>query len=826
MVLINSKCLIDSVVMVDKLQMVELDTVFDYCCMKEVGYRFLPAKANQLRVIRCYNCKGEGHMAKQCTVRKRVKDCEWFKDKMLLDQAQEARVVLDEEQQDFLADSLEETNDTKLYFVTLFPKLKFIPKVVKKNDLSKSVTSHLTTNKIIEKCTNVLALGLLKIEIELINAYFKNNKIVEIVLWYLDSRCSKHITGHREKLITFVSKFIGMVRFGNDHFEVIMGYGDLQMGNILILRIDLLSGSRGSNLYTISMANMMKSSPICLHSKASKMKSWLWHRRLSHLNFGTINKLAKQGLVKGLPKLKYTKDHLCSACEMGKCKKESYPHKHEPKNVGISHTTSTARTSQQNGVFERRNRTLVEATKTILIFSNSPLYAWVEAIATACYTPYELLRDRKPELKYLYVFGALCYPTNDFEYLGKLQPKADIGIFTGYSPSKKAYRINNKRTRQIMETMNVASTSAKPPTKNDWDLLFQPIFNEYIKNPSATSNPILPATLPPPDRAGASSSSSFTDKDAPSPSTSPNIKETNLPISSKNVKANDKVAKFDNDTFTNPFAPPDTSSAELSSRIMDMKTTFLNRILKEEVYVSKPEGFVNQDHPNHVFWLKKALSGFKKKLLAHDQCDAVDIPMVGQSKLDEDPNGIPVDSTRYLGMVESLMYLTASRHDLVFAVCMCAHYQAKPTEKHLTAVKQLSDTNHAGFQDSRKSTSGSAQFLGEKLVSWSSKKQKCTTISSTEAEYISLAPLPYLATLCNTPGRNTSMFATTLSKSKLKTGLLSFTLLRPIISWRISSLKHSPANASNQPPRYAKLHTGSVETSCRLRRRVTRLTTS
>ncbi|GJZ95622.1 retrovirus-related pol polyprotein from transposon TNT 1-94 [Tanacetum coccineum] len=161
------------------------------------------------------------------------------------------------------------------------------------------------------------------------------NLIVEIVLWYLGSGCSKHITGHRDKLINFVSKFIRMVRFGNNHFAAIMGYGDLQMGNILISRVyyveglghnlfsvgqfcdsdlevafrehtcfvrnlegvDLLSSSHGSNLYTILMANMMKSSLICILSKASKTKSWLWYHRLSHLNFGTINQLVKQGLT-------------------------------------------------------------------------------------------------------------------------------------------------------------------------------------------------------------------------------------------------------------------------------------------------------------------------------------------------------------------------------------------------------------------------------------------------------------------------------------------------------------------------------------------------
>ncbi|GKA19742.1 retrovirus-related pol polyprotein from transposon TNT 1-94 [Tanacetum coccineum] len=225
-----------------------------------------------------------------------------------------------------------------------------------------------------------------------------------------------------------------------------------------------------------------------------------------------------------------------------------------------------------------------------------------------------------------------------------------------------------------------------------------------------------------------------------------------------------------------------------------------SRILKEEVYVSQPEGFVNQDHPNHVFRLKNALYGLKQAprawydmlfkfllsqefvkgvvdptlftrkegndliLYGFEKCDVIDIPMVGQSKLDEDPNGTPVDPTPYRGMVGSLMYLTASRPILVFVVCMCARYQAKHTEKHLTAVKRVfwylkgtinmglwyprdtefnltafADVDHAGCQDSRKSTSSSAQFLSENLVSWSSKKQKCTVTLTTEAEYISLS---------------------------------------------------------------------------------------
>ncbi|GKF33869.1 retrovirus-related pol polyprotein from transposon TNT 1-94 [Tanacetum coccineum] len=113
--------------------------------------------------------------------------------------------------------------------------------------------------------------------------------------------------------------------------------------------------------------------------------------------------------------------------------------------VGISHETTVARSLQENGVVERRNRTLIEAAHTMLIYAKAPLFLWAEVVATACYTqnrsmirrrhgktPYELLYDKPPDLSYLYVFGALCYPTNDCENLGKLQPKADIGIFFGY----------------------------------------------------------------------------------------------------------------------------------------------------------------------------------------------------------------------------------------------------------------------------------------------------------------------------------------------------------------------------------------------------------
>nr|GFA25283.1 hypothetical protein [Tanacetum cinerariifolium] len=431
--------------------------------------------------------------------------------------------------------------------------------------------------------------------------------VVQIVLWYLDSDCSKHMTRDCSQLVNFVQKFLGMVKFGNDHVAKIMGYGDYQIGNVTISRVyyvevldhnlfsvgqfcdsdlevafrqhtcfirnldgvDLLTGSRGNNLYTLSIQDMMASSPICLLSKASRTKSWLWHRCLSHLNFGAINHLAWLGLVRGLPKLKFEKDHLCSACAMGKSTRKTHKPKSEDTNqeklyllhmdlygpmhngttfvnhtlrdyyeeVGISHETSVARSPQQNGFVERRNRTLIKAAHTMLIYAQAPLFLWAEAVATTCFTQnrsiirlrhgktlYELLHSKLPDLSFFHVFGALCYPTNDSENLSKLQPKADIGIFIGYASTKKAFRIYNRRTRKIMETIHVdfdeltamasehrisgpalnemtpgtissglvpttsPSTSYVPPLRNDWDLLFQQMFDELLNPPPSVVN--------------------------------------------------------------------------------------------------------------------------------------------------------------------------------------------------------------------------------------------------------------------------------------------------------------------------------------------------
>nr|GFC75783.1 uncharacterized mitochondrial protein AtMg00810-like [Tanacetum cinerariifolium] len=145
-----------------------------------------------------------------------------------------------------------------------------------------------------------------------------------------------------------------------------------------------------------------------------------------------------------------------------------------------------------------------------------------------------------------------------------------------------------------------------------------------------------------------------------------------------------------------------------------------------------PRGiFINQS--------KFALESLKK--YGFESCDPVDTPMVEKSNLDEDKEGKAVDPSHYRGMIGTLLYLTASRPNLQFAICMCARYQARPTEKHdsSVALTAFADADHAGCQDTRQSTSGSVQFLGERLIRWSSKRQKSAAISSTKAEYIALS---------------------------------------------------------------------------------------
>ncbi|GJR14052.1 retrovirus-related pol polyprotein from transposon TNT 1-94 [Tanacetum coccineum] len=277
-------------------------------------------------------------------------------------------------------------------------------------------------------------------------------QVVQIVLWYLDSGCSKHMTRDRSRLRNFMKKFIGTVRFRNDHFGAIMGYGDYVIGDSVISRVYYVEGL-GHNLFSVGQ--------FCDSDLEVAFRK--------HTCF--IRDLDVVELFKGS---RGTNLYTIFVEDM--------------MSVGITHEKTVPRTPQQNGVVERRNRTLVEAARTMLIFSKAPLFLWARSSWLMQFspytilihtlhnkTPYELVHDKKPDLSFLCIFGALCYPTNDSEDLAKLKAKADIG-------SGPAHNLLTPGPISSGLVPNPPPAAPDiPPTNKELEILFQPMFDEYFE---------------------------------------------------------------------------------------------------------------------------------------------------------------------------------------------------------------------------------------------------------------------------------------------------------------------------------------------------------
>ncbi|GKB07603.1 retrotransposon protein, putative, ty1-copia subclass [Tanacetum coccineum] len=482
----------------------------------------------------------------------------------------------------------------------------------------------------------------------------------------------------------------------------------------------------------------------CLKPKKQSLSYGI--ERFSHLNFTTINELAKQELVRDLPKLKYEKDYLCSTCSIGKSKK----HTHKPKS--------------EDSIQEKLYLLHIDLYGLIRIEISMGGRLIQESSFPKSYVP----------------------PTkNDWDLL--FQP-----MFEEYfnpPPSVVSLVPATAASRLVDSTSTPLSTSIEqdaPATAPFDDDLFLDILTS--KPNSQESSSIVQPTNPPFDHISKwTKNHPLKNIDAMQEEIHKferldvwelvrcsdlvmiiklkwifkvkqdefgGVLKHNARLVAKGYRQEEGI------DFEESFAPmarieairifvANAANKNITIYQMDVKTTFLNGELREEVYVSQPKGFLEKDKPHHVYRLKKSLwveasstcvsqrHLYKPdkicleilKKYGMDSSDSIDTPMVDRTKLDEDMQGKIVNPTHYRGMIGSLMYLISSRPDLVFAVYMYARYQARPTEKHLNVMLIT-----AGVR-TQKSTSGSAQFLGDRLVSWSSKKQKSTAISNYGFEF-------------------------------------------------------------------------------------------
>nr|GEW80865.1 ribonuclease H-like domain-containing protein [Tanacetum cinerariifolium] len=226
-----------------------------------------------------------------------------------------------------------------------------------------------------------------------------------------------------------------------------------------------------NNMYNVNLKDIVSSGDLtCLFAKATIDESNLWHRRLGHINFKTINKLVKGNLVRGLPTKVFENHNTCVAYKKGKQHRASCKTK-----PGIKREFSVPRTLQQNGIAERKNRTLIEAARTMLADSLLPIPFWAEAVNTAYYvenrvlvtkphnqTPYELLHGRTPSIGFMRPFGCSVTILNTLDPLGKFEGKVDEGFLVGYSVNSKAFIVFNSRTCIVQDTLHVNFLENKP----------------------------------------------------------------------------------------------------------------------------------------------------------------------------------------------------------------------------------------------------------------------------------------------------------------------------------------------------------------------------
>ncbi|GJR05371.1 putative ribonuclease H-like domain-containing protein [Tanacetum coccineum] len=748
----------------------------------------------------------------------------------------------------------------------------------------------------------------------------------------------------------------GKIRTGKLDFEDVYFVKELKF-NLLFTEIEclvlspdfklpdesqvLLKAHKQNNIYSFDLKNVVPSGGLTsLFPKDTIDESNLWHRRLGHINFKTMNKLVRGNLVRCLPLKLFENDHTCVACQKGKqhkasCKTKlvssiSHPlqmlhmdlfgptfvrsinHKiyclvvtddysrfswvfflatkdetsgilktfitgienqinHKVKIIrcdngtefknndmnqfcgmkGIKREFSVARTPQQNGVAERKNRTLIEAARTMLADSLLPTTFWAEAVNTACYvqnrvlvtkphnkTPYELLLGRPPSISFMRPFGCPVTILNTLDPLGKFDGKADEGFLVGYSINSKAFRVFNTRTRKVEENLHINFLENKPNVAGsgpEWlfdidsltkSMNYEPVTagnqtngdagietnvnagqagqekasdHEYILLPLMLSNSPLSLSSQSTDNKDADEVPRKGDDDL----SERNGQEKEEGASNKedDQHVQDFRAKFaarqgfDNadDQERNTVGPTtgifsgayDNEDVGAKADLNNLETTMnVSPIPITKIHKDHPKdqiiGDINsatqtrrmtkitEEHAM-VSYIKSWIEAMQEELLQFKLQKvwtlvhlpkgkrAIGTKWVYRNKKDErgivvrnkarlvaqgytQEEGIDYDKVfapvarieAIRSMIGSLMYLTASRPDIMFAVCTCA--RDSPFD-----VEAFSDSDYVGASLDRKSTTGGCQFLGKRLISWKCKKQNIVANSTTKSEYVAAA---------------------------------------------------------------------------------------
>nr|GEZ38240.1 ribonuclease H-like domain-containing protein [Tanacetum cinerariifolium] len=510
----------------------------------------------------------------------------------------------------------------------------------------------------------------------------------------------------------------------------------------------LLRVPRRNNMYSVDMKNIIpKESLTCLVTKDILDESMLWHRRLGHIRFKNINKLVTDNLVRGLPSKCFENDQTCVACLKGK------KHKASCKSKILYYSTLFMLHMDLFG--PTYVNSLIHKKYGLVVTDDYSRYTWVfflaykdkttgilnkfiaeienlvdknvkaEAVNTACYvqnralvvklhnkTPYELFRGRTPAISFMKPFGFHVTILNTLDHLGKFDEKADEGYFVRYSMTSKAFRVYNIRTIRVEENLHIEFLKNKPIVTGagpKW------LFDIDMLTKSMNYMPVIKGTI----------SNDFVEEEM-YVCQPPGFKDPHFP---------NKVYKVEKALYGLHQAP--RAWYEILSTYL-LENRFRRGTIGKTLFIKKDRDDA-QEIPNEFYQGTHFLLGLQVKqkddriFISQDKYVAdilkkfdfttvktVSTPMKPNKALIKEAKAEDVDVYLYRLMIGSLMYLTASRPNIMFSVCVCA-------------------SDYAGASLDRKSTTGGCQFLGKRLISWQCKKQTIVANSITKAEYVAAA---------------------------------------------------------------------------------------